>query len=189
MSHGWSRHRAPTIHIGSNKETCRSESVPRASPTTAAHRIGSPPPLIEPIILPPNPLRSLFVDVRAQLQLADPIIRPPNPIQWLFLGVRCQYRRLCAITDMRSSPLHRKSTNLRACVVCQTNSFSYWDSAKLLIFWTVGRYWGSHDNRHDRISGGNELVLILTGSYKVFLISKKLQSNILMLSPVMYRGP
>ena len=48
--------------------------------------------------------------------------------------------------------------------------------------------WGSHDNRHDRLRGGNELVFILTDSYKVILISINLQSNILMLSPVMYRG-
>ena len=48
--------------------------------------------------------------------------------------------------------------------------------------------WRSHNNRHDRLRGGNELVLILTDSYKVSLISIDLQSNILMLSPVMYRG-
>ena len=62
----------------------------------------------------------------------------------------------------------------------------WWDRGGLILdFGREGSFfeWGSHGNRHDQLRGGNELVLILTDSYKVGLIFIDLQSNILMVSP------
>ena len=172
MSHSRSRHRAPTIHTGSNKEPYRLESVPTSIAhdcrpshriTAATHRSNHPATKSTLIIVCGCPSTAATCRSNHPATKSNPMV---------VFG--CALPKLKVVHSYgRDINSDRKSTSLRACVMCQTNSFSYWDSAKLLIFWTVGRYWGSHDNRHDRLRGGNELVFILTDSYKVILITAR----------------
>ena len=138
LSHVRRGHRAPTIHIGSNKKPCRSESFPTSIAhdcrpshriTAATHRSNHPSTKSTPIIVCGCP------STAATRRSNHPATKS-NPM--VVFG--CALPKLKVVHNYgRGIKSTRKSTNLRACVMCQTNSFSYWDSAKLLILWTIGR--------------------------------------------------